>query len=198
MDGGESFSPESDWRHALTREKNNWKIILASAMFVLLPACSLLPAGPTPIPSAPRTDPPPSTPAPETCQAPQPPRAPPAESTGTIRPDIPGGVPVISDVVLVPKKEFNGLTVYSRIYFTDSDGDVTLLEIYVVSDRNTSRIAGRKEIDLSSDKQRAGTYTSYPWRCGKGKSRMTLQAVLTDHAGHRSAPYEFDITCNAG
>jgi len=109
-----------------------------------------------------------------------------------------GGIPVITTVILAPETNGGRMTIYQHIYFKDSDGDVNNVDYRIISSTVTGLWAQGSPVDIPRADQIAGTYFSGTWDCGTNSYKVTLAAILSDRAGHTSAPYEYQMICGQG
>jgi len=119
-------------------------------------------------------------------------------STNEPLPTAESGVPTVQSVQLRRDTSSGKLVIYQDIHFIDSDGDVTRVDYKIVSTTNPDVQVEGGELNISSEEQKVGIFFTGEWGCGGGNYTVTLSVVLTDRAGHHSAPYEYTMNCDTG
>jgi hypothetical protein len=120
-------------------------------------------------------------------------------STATPTPSVPteNGIPVIKSVNLRKDTSSGALTIYQDILFMDTKGDVTRVDYEIVGSTISGLQVEGGDIDVPEAEQKAGSVITGEWGCGTEKYLATLRATLTDKAGNHSAPFDYEIICDA-
>lgn len=100
--------------------------------------------------------------------------------------------PVVKSVVMTDVS--NGVF-DQNFQFSDADGDAAFMN-YVILQTNTAGLRTEAtSIDSPSSEQIRGTSRLGKWNCSGGVYFVRFALVITDRAGHASAPYEYVVNC---
>lgn len=106
------------------------------------------------------------------------------------------GAPRITTVELRSETASGTLIIYQDVHFSDPEGDVVRWEFQVMATTNPNVHVEGGDLDISAVQQILGTVATGEWGCGDATYTVTLQVTLIDRAGHRSAPYEYTMSCD--
>ena len=102
--------------------------------------------------------------------------------------------PVVRSVVMT---EMSDGVFDQNFQFSDPDGDAAFMN-YVVLQANTSGLRTyANSIDTPSVEQIRGTSRLGQWQCSGGVYFVRFALIITDQAGHASAPYEYVVNCKS-
>lgn len=102
--------------------------------------------------------------------------------------------PVVKGVVMT---EMSNGVFDQNFQFSDPDGDAAFMN-YVVLQANTSGLRTyANSIDTPSADQIRGTSRLGQWQCSGGEYFVRFALIITDQAGHASAPYEYVVNCKS-
>ncbi|MEE8389926.1 MAG: hypothetical protein V3S14_03895, partial [Anaerolineae bacterium] len=126
--------------------------------------------------------------------------------TSTPRPiatstDIPASIqgldsPVITDVVIRKSTTSSGLVLYQDIYFKDANGDASIVNYEIISSTISNLYIEDGTIDISTGRQKAGTFLTGTWECGDDVYSVVLSVTIIDRSGNHSDPYQYNLDCS--
>jgi hypothetical protein len=105
------------------------------------------------------------------------------------------GMPVVNGVILREESLDGEMVIYQDILLQDPDGDITYLDIRLVSSTNPNVNVLPGFVDIPREEQIRGAVWRGDWNCGGGVYDVTLSVTPWDSAGHVGRAFEYTMEC---
>jgi hypothetical protein len=117
--------------------------------------------------------------------------------TVTFTPSPPANQPPVIDRLELRQDRSSGrLRIFIDIYFHDADGDANSVDYELISVSPDIPVRVRDGSFRPPPDQIEGTFITGRWRCRPQVYETTLEATISDQAGHKSNPVRFTLSCN--